>query len=110
MAAFSSRVKLEGPVFRRGAIKKALKKARKRAMVDGIKEIKSWTPVRTGDLKRAWRYESDTIYNDMPYASFVENGTRFFEGYYMVRDAMPAIERQFGELVNEALKQEGLVD
>ena len=54
-----------------------------------IPTLKRVTPVRTGKLKAGW--ESiivDTtvlITNDVPYAGYVENGTRYFQGRGMIR-------------------------
>lgn len=46
----------------------------------GVKKIKSYTPVDTGELKASTEYkreskDSVTFFNEQPYASFVEFGT-----------------------------------
>lgn len=110
MATFSTKVKFEGPVFRRGASKNALRKAREASIEFGLKQIRSWTPVKTGRLKRGWTSQGDTILNEVPYTIYVEEGTRKMEGYFMVRDSLPRIEEHYTDLIQKYLRQEGLID
>lgn len=106
----TQRVRLEGPIFRGSSSKNALRKARESTMQFGVKQIASWTPVRTSRLKKGWRYESDSIINEVPYANYVELGTRNFEGFFMVRDSLPAIEEYYAGQVRKYLRSEGLID
>lgn len=110
MAEFSTRVNLEGPIFRSGTAKRALKQAKQSAIEFGVGEIRTWTPVDTGRLRAGWQYTSTTIYNNVPYTTFVEEGTSKMEGYFMVRDTLPRIEAFFGDAVQKYLRAEGLVD
>jgi len=59
-----------------------------------IRDVKRWTPVRTGRLERSWQkrkiggsanYE---IWNSQDYATFVENGTRYRRPIRMLQKAM----------------------
>ena len=72
-----------------------------------VDQIKSFTPVRTGDLQRGFTIESVSgdIINAVHYAGFVEYGTVKMAGRFMVHHAAPAIlqrldrdiARQLGE-------------
>lgn len=72
-----------------------------------VDEIKSITPVRTGDLKRGWMLEAMTgdIINPVHYAAFVEFGTTKMPGQFMATLSLPTImdrinrdiARQLGE-------------
>jgi len=59
-----------------------------------IRDVKRWTPVRSGRLERSWQkrkirgaanYE---IWNSQDYATFVENGTRYRRPIRMLQKAM----------------------
>jgi hypothetical protein len=111
MVEFSRRVNLQGPIFRSGTAKQALKRAKQAAMEFGVGEIGTWTPVKTGRLKAGWRHDDRSkIYNEVPYTKYVEEGTYKMEGYFMVRDTLPRIEDYFGDMVQRFLQSEGLID
>ena len=108
---FRRTVSLQGPIFRSGAMKHALAQAKQAAMEYGVKEVASWTPVKTGRLKAGWQNDNrSAIYNEVPYTKYVEEGTYKMEGYFMVRDTLPKIEDYFGEMVQRTLRSEGLID
>lgn len=75
-----------------------------------IRKVKKMTPVDTGDLRNNWKYEvikkGDSyiiiIYNQLEYASFVENGHRivvagqtvgWVEGRFMLKLTIDEMER-----------------
>lgn len=75
-----------------------------------IRKVKKMTPVDTGDLRNNWKYEvikkGDSyiiiIYNQLEYASFVENGHRivvagqtvgWVEGRFMLKLTADEMER-----------------
>jgi hypothetical protein len=108
---FDQKVRLDGPIFRSGTSKKAIKAAKRDALDFGVGEIKTWTPVRTGRLKRGWAYKNtDTIYNETPYTRYVEEGTYKMEGYFMVRDTLPRIADYYGDRIRKYLRSEGMID
>ena len=58
-----------------------------------LKKAKSFTPVRTGFLKKSWKLIKHkrlhwSIVNDAPYAAYVESGTPRFSGRHMLKKAL----------------------
>lgn len=53
--------------------------------------IEDKTPVDTGFLKSSFRIVGPLIVNDADYASYVEWGTQYMEGFHMVADSLEAI-------------------
>ena len=51
------------------------------------------TPVRTGRAQEGWEAQGNTIFNDVDYISFLEDGTRYMSANYMVRRSLPAIRQ-----------------
>jgi len=78
-----------------------------------IARIEELTPVRTGALQAGYSYDiADQmieVFNMMSYFIFVENGTRYFPGRFMVAGAMAefesrvleAIENDAGEIAGQ---------
>jgi hypothetical protein len=78
------------------------RKAPRREVAPGIKAIASQvrsdaaagTPVETGRLRAAWRVQNypsaqgQTVINDVPYARFVEYGTRYMPPAAMLGRAL----------------------
>lgn len=61
----------------------------------GVDAIGSRTPVRTGNLKNNIDSDSTSIFDDAPYAGFVEGGTVYFEGRFMLENSLGEIEEEF---------------
>lgn len=55
--------------------------------------VKSFTPVKTGRLKRGWRLIGGDLVNNVPYAEFVEFGTKFMSARNFVKRAMGPLMR-----------------
>lgn len=85
-------------------------KVAKRIAQLAIRKVKKMTPVDTGDLRNNWKYDvikkGDSyiiiIYNQLEYASFVENGHRivvagktlgWVEGRFMLKLTADEMER-----------------
>ena len=75
------------------AIAKASDQAIAESLDFGIGLIRAETPIVSGDLRRGWYSDRNTIQNKMPYAAYVEDGDRYFEGRGMVRRSIGAIEK-----------------
>lgn len=86
------------------------KKVAERVAQLAIRKVKMLTPVDTGDLRNNWKYhvmkQGDTykitIYNQVEYANFVENGHRiviagrtvgFVDGQFMLQLTEQEMER-----------------
>lgn len=82
-----------------------------------LRDVKRKTPVDTGHLRRNWylskvekhgEWYDVTVYNNVEYAPYVENGHRivvkgvtvgFVDGVYMLRIAADELERRMPQLV-----------
>ncbi len=88
-----------------------------------IRKVKKMTPVDTGDLRNHWKHKvvknGDsyiiTIYNDLEYASFVENGHRiviggqtvgWVEGKFMLKLTMDEMERLAPNMWKKEIEEE----
>lgn len=88
-----------------------------------IRKVKKMTPVDTGDLRNHWKHQvvknGDsyiiTIYNDLEYASFVENGHRiviggqtvgWVEGKFMLKLTMDEMERLAPNMWKKEIEKE----
>ena len=94
----------------RRATHEAGMKVAKRIALLAIRKVKKMTPVDTGDLRQNWKFDvvkrGDTytifIFNDLEYASFVEDGHRivvagqtvgWVEGKFMLKLTKDEMER-----------------
>ncbi len=100
--------KANGPLFNKER-RSILKPAIKLTLEFGKSTIQSNTPVRTGNLRSNWAYEtrSNSIYNLTPYAEFVENGTKRFQGRGMIARSTDDIEQFFIMAVEEQIAKLG---
>ena len=91
-------------------LKTELQQSLKRVGAQAQRRVSNSTPVDTGNLRRNWNLDgpfvsgamiSIQLYNNVEYASFIENGHRtrggggWVEGHFMLRDSIEAIS---GEL------------
>ncbi len=105
MARVQVRIKkVTGPAFTPDAIAQAIKTATKDSLEYGKGIIKDATPVDTGYLESQWFYrtEENALYNEVPYAPYVEAGTEKMEGREMAERSTPVIASYF----EQALSQE----
>ena len=69
-------------------LKIGLKNLEDKSAADGEEIVKSYTPVRTGRLQKAWKIvdsmNGPIISNDVPYGIYVNNGTEKFQGRFMI--------------------------
>jgi len=87
-------------------LKSELQQSLKRVGVQAQRRVSNSTPVDTGNLRRNWNLDgpfisgamiSIQLYNNVEYASYVENGHRtrggsgWVEGRFMLRDSVEAI-------------------
>ena len=68
--------------------------------------IKADTPVLSGDLQRGFIVTDSAILNEVPYALFVEEGTRTRKGMGMIRRNIGSIEEYLGKRVGDAVVRE----
>ncbi len=80
------------------------RKALDRTIAYGIDEVGGRTPVRTGNLKNNWDSDDTTIFDDVYYGVFVEEGTRYFSGRFFLLSSLLPIELQFVEEIVDALE------
>lgn len=100
------RVRVFGPLFEVGIVPRLLGRATRETMEYGKGVIREDTPILTGRLRAGWESDQSTIYNEVPYCRWVEEGTRRMNGRGMVRKNLPAIRvyylkaiaRQIGSL------------
>lgn len=76
-----------------------VKPAIKQTLDEGVDILKSLTPVRTGKMRDAWELNlsTRTIDNDVPYAKFIDLGTRFIQPFNITKQALPRIKDRFRE-------------
>ena len=98
-------IKVKGPLFdgRRDLLNPAIDSTLKY----GKTTLQINTPVVTGNLRKNWETETRTIFNDTPYAYYVENGTRSFTGRGMIARSVSDIEEFFIKAIEEQVKKLG---
>lgn len=93
------KVRITSPVFKAGAIAKAVAKAVPPTSNYGLPLVKAKTPVDTGLLVSRWNTKTipyGMIWeNNTPYAKFIEYGTSRIEAYKMYTSNEPGIIRSF---------------
>ena len=98
-------IKYKGPLFegRRDFLKPAIRQT----LEYGKTTLQSNTPVVTGNLRKNWHYETARaiVFNDTPYAYYVENGTRSFTGRGMIARSLADIEICFIQSIEEQLNK-----
>jgi len=77
---------------------KEIDKILKKTVNELIRDIKRLTPSRTGRLRAAWHRTGSkkkySIENDMEYASYVENGSRYIVPRRMLQKAFNLAEKR----------------
>jgi hypothetical protein len=96
-------VQFSGKVFEHGVLIPAISKTIDRASVFGSGIIASRTPVRTGMLQDGWTPLTGSIFNNVPYGIFIEDGTRRIKARNMVKNSLQDIEEYWLELLNKAM-------
>lgn len=100
-------IRVKGPLFdgRRELLTPAIKSTLKY----GKTTLQTNTPVVTGNLRKNWHYstEQKSVWNDTPYAYYVENGTRHFTGRGMIARSVTDIEEFFIKAIEEQVKKLG---
>ena len=112
MAGVAATVRLDSRRLDR-MIAQMLPRARRvvrQAAEEGAHLARSYAPVRTGRLSRSYRAQRDQadslaltydVLSDVPYASFVEFGTRFMAPRPHLTPAMEEVRARFGPMVRE---------
>lgn len=87
-----SSISLSGPVFKAANVFSAVSnEVIEKTTNYGKGIIADKTPVRTGKAQNGWVAQGNTIYNDVNYVSFLEEGTKYMQGHFMVKRSLPAI-------------------
>ncbi len=77
----------------------AIKRAAENTRKYGLKIVKANTPVKTGEMKGAWKAELEGYgirwTNSALHASFIEGGTRFMAPRAPLAKALPLIKAEF---------------
>ena len=101
-------VRLSGLLFEPHAIALELERAIDKTLAYGVDLVGQRTPVDTGNLKSRLDSEDEqnggSIFSDVHYSIFVEQGTRYFSGSFMFENAVPPIEREFQANIIEVFK------
>lgn len=102
-------INFHGALFDENAdISPAIARAAHIAKVYGLGLVKARTPVDSGELKMSWKADIEgngiRYTNEIPYAGFVEHGTRKMASRNMLSDSLPDIETVF---YNELAKNVG---
>lgn len=102
MVKITRTVKTSGPVFDGKSLAPLIKVAVRDTLEYGKGVIKDATPVDTGNLQSKWffRTEQLAIYNEVPYAPYVEDGTSKMEGQFMAQNSVPAISEYLEQAVS----------
>lgn len=62
-----------------------------------LKQLRAYTPVRTGKLKRGWTVTPDDggvlVENEVEYASYVEEGTSRMDGQFMLQQTIDEVDQ-----------------
>jgi ABC-type phosphate transport system ATPase subunit len=104
MAANNSiNVVFNGRIFENGAIIPAIQKTIDKTSLFGSDLIASRTPVRTGMLQEGWTPLSQSIFNNVPYGIFQEDGTRRIKARNMVKNSLQDIEEYWIDLLKKAM-------
>ena len=99
------RVKFEGPLFVTGSVKSAIEAATRETLRFGQSTIAAATPIDTGRLQASWENDdAQTIYSEVEYAPYVEEGTTHMTGRFMAQNSMPAINEFHENAVNRNLE------
>ena len=100
-------IKVKGPLF--DGRRELLNPAIKSTLEYGKTTLQTNTPVVTGNLRKNWHYltAQKSVWNDTPYAYYVENGTRNFTGRGMIARSVSDIEEFFIKAIEEQVKKLG---
>lgn len=92
-----------GALFDRAGINSTIRSAAKKAAAYGQLRIQARTPVRTGQLKAAWKVKLEgygvRVTNEKKYAIFVEMGTERMAARPMVAPTVDDIRKEFKRLL-----------
>lgn len=110
MPSVKVRIKtVKGAVFKPGAIADAIRTATRETLDYGQAIIQSITPIDTGLLQASWETESgrneSSIYDEVPYAPFVEEGTSRMAGRFMAARSVPAIADYLEDRLNKEIEK-----
>lgn len=83
-------------------ITKQTERAIEETLLYGSILIQEKTPILTGNLSKGWDFDKESIFNEVGYTDYVENGTSRMIGRFMVRDSLPDIEEKLlNNIINE---------
>ncbi len=103
----ASRIDKIGAIFSNpNGIPKASEIAIKEALEYAAGLIKADTPVLSGDLKQGFVVTDSSVINEIPYALFVEEGTKTRKGVGMIRRNKGAIEEYLIKKAGDAVVNE----
>jgi hypothetical protein len=102
-------VEKSGNIFHDRPLVKPISETIETVLEQGVELLREKTPIRTGVARDGWftTRSPHGITNSVPYVKFLEEGTRYTEGHWMVRETTPKIERllvdALGKSILEAL-------
>lgn len=106
--SFALNVSLIGPLWAPEFFKNITDRAVEKTVKYGKELIQSRTPVDTGNLQSKWMANESQIINEEYYANFVEYGTIFMDGRFMMTDSTKEIETFFIRAIrDETVKTAG---
>lgn len=86
-------VKFDGALFD-GEVTKRSEEAIEDALLFGALVIQEKTPIKSGALAAGWDFDKQSIFNEVPYTDYIENGTTKIAPRYMVKSSVPVIEEK----------------
>lgn len=93
-----------GPLFAPNVTARAIATAKKETLDYGQAIIQVKTPVDTGRLQAWWETDRiDTIFNEIPYSVYVEEGTSKMEGRFMAQRSLDEIGGYFSDRITKEL-------
>lgn len=101
-----AKVRLIGPLWAKDAGDRVLDAATAETLKFGKGLIQSLTPVRSGDLQAGWQTDKSTIYNEVPYCRYVDEGTSRMEGRFMTQRSIPQIEAYYVGAIQKQVRRQ----
>jgi hypothetical protein len=102
-------IEKSGNIFNDRPLVKPISETIETELERSVELLREKTPIRTGVARDGWFVTRSPhgITNSVPYVKFLEEGTKYFEGRWMVRETTPKIEKllvdALGKTILEAL-------
>lgn len=101
-----SKVRLIGPIWAKDVGRAVIRPATQDTLKYGKGLIRSLTPVRSGQLERGWQSDKQSIYNEVEYCPYVDQGTSRFEGRFMTQRSIPQIAEYYVDAIQTQVKRQ----